>query len=207
MPTEPAGRSGPQRDAPSESVVASLVGGLFSYAKIAWWGAVAPRVEREPLVVLQAVIVGDEGVLLSVRTDLRGWELPGGTLEAGEAFGEALRREVREETGLEVEVERHVGDYERTGFRPHLAKVYRCRPTGGVLERQQNEIRRLRWFPLDAPPDTLFPWYAKPLADAVVDTVAEGAAPAHVREHQGPAAILAGLSIDLRMRLSRDEAG
>jgi hypothetical protein len=52
------------------------------------------------------------------------------------------------------------------------------------------------------PPATLFPWYRGPLADAL----ALHAAPISRREHQGVARVLAGLAIDLRMRISDDSA-
>ena len=180
-----------------------MLGGLAIYAKIAWWGIVAPRVERKPLVVLQGVIVGAEGVLLSVRADLRGWELPGGNLEPGESFEAALRREVREETGLSIVVERHVGDYVRTGFRPHVAKVYRCAPVGGTLQAQRSEVRALRWFQPEAVPDKLFTCYREPLDRGL----GEPREPVILEERQGALAILAGLAIDLRMRATDDSAG
>ncbi len=175
---------------------------LPSYAKIAWWGMIAPRVRGEgPLVVQQAVILGERGLLLTVRADLRGWELPGGNPEPGESDEECLLREVREETGLDVAVERHVGDYERTGLLPHVARVYRCRVVGGEPSPSE-ETPSLRWFPLDEIPSTLFPWYREPLADAL----AGGAEPVHRRERQGLRAVLAGAWIDVRMRLSDHEA-
>lgn len=171
--------------------------GLWTYARIAWWGLVAPRVGRGgSLTVLQGVILGPDGVLLSVRADLWGWELPGGTPERGESREATLVREVREETGLDVEVLRHVGDYVRTGFRPHTAAVFVCRPVGGVLETS-HETRALGWFDPVTPPDTLFPWYRRPLADAL----REGE-PVERHEVQGVEAVLAGMRIDLRMRLS-----
>jgi 8-oxo-dGTP diphosphatase len=184
-------------------LVQVLGGALTSYASIAWWGLAAPRLsEREPLVVLQGVVCDERGVLLAVRDDPRGWELPGGALEPGEQYREALRRELDEETGLDVEVLDHVGDYRRTGFRPHTAKVYRCRAVSGRL-RPGSETRALRWFDPAAFPDTLFPWYREPLADALGgrDT------PVERDEHQGLQAVLAGLRIDLRMRWSDDRAG
>ncbi|MDJ0868384.1 MAG: NUDIX domain-containing protein [Myxococcota bacterium] len=150
---------------------------------------------------MQGVILSERGVLLSVRSDLRGWELPGGNPEPGESEPNALRREIREETGLEVEVERHVGDYVRSGFHAHTARVFRCRPTGGTL-RPSREAPVLRWFPPDAPPGTLFPWYRAPLRDAL----AAYGEPVVRRDEQGLAAIWAGMTIDLRMRLSDDEA-
>ena len=109
--------------------------GLFRvYARTAWWGLVSPRVsETEPLRVHQAVVLREGSVLLAVRSDIRGWELPGGNSDPGETGEETLRREVLEETGIEVEVERRVGDYTRAGFRPHTARVWLCRPVGGGL--------------------------------------------------------------------------
>jgi len=171
------------------------------YARIAWWGLVAPRAPGAlALVVVQAAIVRDGEVLLAVRSDLRGWELPGGTPQPGESDAQALAREVREETGLEIEILRHVGDYQRSGFRPHTARVFLCRVRGG-RERPSEETPRLRWFAAERPPATLFPWYRAPLADALA-----GAGPVSRRERQGAARVLAALAIDLRMRVSDDTA-
>ena len=178
-----------------------LAGALPAYLRIAWWGLLSPMAEERPLVVVQAVVLGDRGILLSVRSDLRGWELPGGTPEGDETPEQALVREVREETGFEVAIERRVGDYRRTGFRPHTARVYRCRVAGGAL-RTSGETRAAEWFRPEALPITLFPWYLEPAADAM----ASASGPVQREEHQGPKAIWAGMRIDLAMRFSRDRA-
>jgi 8-oxo-dGTP pyrophosphatase MutT (NUDIX family) len=184
--------------------VSGRLAGIFPiYARLAWWGLVRSQARGQaPLVVHQGVILSEQGVLLSVRCDLRGWELPGGNAEPGEAGEAALRREILEETGLEVAIERHVGDYVRTGFAPHTARVYRCRPVGGEL-RPSRETPLVRWFPPQALPDTLFPWYRAPLADAL----SELPEPVTRHERWGARAILAGMRIDLRMRLSKHRAG
>lgn len=174
-----------------------LAGSLPSYARIAWWGLVAPRSESVPLAIHQAVVLCEGRVLLAVRSDLWGWELPGGAALPGESGEDAVRREVREETGLEVEVEALVGEYVRSGFRPHTCRVYRCRPRAGRLEPSA-EVLRLAWFAVDAVPDTLFPWYRQPLADAR----AGGDTPVGRRERWGLRQVLQGLCIDLRMRMS-----
>ncbi len=157
--------------------------------------------EQEPLVVVQGVIIkrGTEGeeVLLAVRADVWGWELPGGNLEPGESAEEALRREVEEETGLDVEVGRHVGDYTRTGFRPHTARVFLCRVLGGEL-RSSRETPRVRWWSLRSLPATLFPWYAQPLSDAQE----KGSVAAARTDYQGVRIVARAIAIDLWMRWS-----
>ena len=176
-----------------------LWGGLRDYLRTAWWGIVSPRVgESRPLVIAQAVILRDgppRQVLLSIRSDLFGWELPGGTLEAGESSEQAVVREVREETGLEVEPVTHVGDWVRRGFRPHTARVYLCRVVGGI-EAPSHETPRLAWFDVDAPPDGLFPWYHEPLRKAL----APGETPFEGDDVQGVGTILHAMKIDLAMR-------
>ena len=174
-----------------------VLGAIPVYAQLSVRGALVPRLQpSRPVVVARAVVLAEDGLLLAVRSDLQGWELPGGTLEVGEAPEAALHREVREETGLELAVERHVGDYRATGFWPHLARVYRCRVSGGRL-RRSFEHRKLAWFDPEALPETLFPWLATPIADALVGQ----GSPVERQEHHGWREIAQGLRIDLRMRL------
>ncbi len=158
--------------------------------------------KREPIAVSQAVILSEQRILLAVRRDLRGWELPGGHLHVGESPEDGLIREVHEETGHDVVIDRHVGTYVRTGFRPYTSSVFTCRVTGGEL-RPSIETPVVRWFDIAELPDTLFPWFREPLADAL----ASRTEPVARCNYQGAAAVWAGFKIDLRMRLSDDRAG
>jgi ADP-ribose pyrophosphatase YjhB (NUDIX family) len=165
----------------------------LDWAEIAGWG-VRSRA-HDPRVLVQGVVSGPAGVLLALRRELRGWELPGGRAEPGEDARAALVRELREETGLEVEVGERVGEYRRRGFAAHRALVYRCGASGGSL-RPSADTPAVAWFRPDALPDTLFPWFRGPLLDAL----GTGPFPIERDERLGLAAVAAGLRIDLVMR-------
>ena len=97
-----------------------------------------------PIVGVGAVIVDDGKVVLVKRRyePLAGrWSLPGGTLEVGETLKAAVVREMREETGLDVEVgpllevfDRIITD-EAQRVQYHFVLVdYLCWPAGGLLQ-------------------------------------------------------------------------
>ena len=65
--------------------------------------------EFNHLVSCAALVTNQEGKILLVKSPWRGWEYPGGLIEPGETFQEALRREVREEAGVEIEITGFVG--------------------------------------------------------------------------------------------------
>jgi ADP-ribose pyrophosphatase YjhB (NUDIX family) len=75
-----------------------------------------------------AVIVNESGrILVQQRTDNRKWGLPGGAVEIGETVEASLKREVREETGLEIELVRLIGLYSDPAF--HVVSY----PDGNVI--------------------------------------------------------------------------
>ena len=145
--------------------------------------------------LVQGVVTCEAGVLLALRRELRGWELPGGRAEAGEDESTTLVREIREETGLVVEPAALVGEYRRSGFAAHTARVFRCRARAGTL-RPSRDTPALAWFPADALPDTLFPWFRGPLLDAL----GPGPFPVEREERLGLGAIAQGMRMDLRSR-------
>ena len=61
------------------------------------------------LVSVAGLVTNEEGKILLVKSPWRGWEYPGGLIEPGETFQQALHREIREEAGVEVEITGFVG--------------------------------------------------------------------------------------------------
>jgi len=111
-----------------------------------------------PIVGVGAVIFDHGRVLLIKRAHepLKGeWSLPGGAVDVGEALHTAVVREVREETGLEVEVDCLVEVVERI-TRDEAGRVqyhfviadYLCRPTGGRLA-SASDAAAAEWADLD----------------------------------------------------------
>ena len=121
---------------------------------------------------------GDGRILLQRRSDNGRWGLPGGSVEIGESVGEAIMREVREETGLDVEVERLIGVYSdpalqvvryRSGDVVHyISTLLACRILGGSL-RTCAETLDLRFFDPAGLPDDLLPMHRIRIADALAN--------------------------------------
>jgi ADP-ribose pyrophosphatase YjhB (NUDIX family) len=113
-----------------------------------------------PAVTTQAFVEDAAGRLLVLRRahepQAGAWDLPGGFIESGEHPEDALRREIREETGLEVEMLELLGantsDY---GGRPTVDVAYRCRVTGGELALSE-EKSEAAWLALDEVPELAF---------------------------------------------------
>jgi len=61
------------------------------------------------LVSVAAMVTNENGEILLVKSPWRGWEYPGGLIEPGETFQDALHREVMEESGVEIEITGFVG--------------------------------------------------------------------------------------------------
>lgn len=60
--------------------------------------------EPRHIVAASALIRNGEGAIALVKTERRGWELPGGQIELGETLTDGLQREILEECGIKVEL-------------------------------------------------------------------------------------------------------
>ena len=106
------------------------------------------RIAKPHLAGVSVVLRDDEGRVLLARHSYgpRGWASVGGGLKAGEEPEAALRREVREELGCEIERIEKVGTFHETlSGAPHTAHIYTARPVGPV-EVDGRELVAARWF-------------------------------------------------------------
>lgn len=128
--------------------------------------------------VAGVVVNAAGGVLLIERRDTGEWQIPGGVLELEEEVQAGLCREIREETGYQVEAEALTGVYKNMALGV-VALVFRCRLlSGGAAE--SDEATRVAWVPLQEV-EALLPeaWSIR-----VTDALAPGTSVA-VRAHDG----------------------
>jgi ADP-ribose pyrophosphatase YjhB (NUDIX family) len=149
------------------------------------WRGAPKRVRRwgvwlaEPrfMVTVGAIVLDERGRVLLLQHEFRtgsGWGIPGGFLERGEQPVEALRRELREETGAEVYEEQLVRV--RTLRGPQQVEIHflcRVRDPSGARPRSM-EINHVGWFAPDALPPELSPDQRRLIKEAL----ASGANPA-----------------------------
>ena len=123
-------------------------------------------VGHSPIMVTAAMCIiydKEKGILLEKRTDNGMWCVPGGALELGETIEEALRREVREETSLEIfnpklfDVNAGVHMvYPNKDEVYYTDVVYEINEYEGEL-KPDSESKELVWTPIDKLPDNIMP--------------------------------------------------
>lgn len=97
-----------------------------------WYEGVVWR--QSPRHIVSAAIVATDpaGRLLLVRSPIRGWEMPGGQVEIGESLEAAARREVHEESGIEVDDLAFCGVFQSLE-KSIVSVLFRGRCAGGAL--------------------------------------------------------------------------
>ena len=121
----------------------------------------APKANSIVVAVTAAVVNAQGELLLIERTDNGLWALPGGAQDTGESVVQAAQREVREETGVQVEITglsgiysdpRHVIAYDNGEVRQEFSLCFHAKPVSGELH-SSSETRQARWVPPDSLPD------------------------------------------------------
>lgn len=116
-------------------------------------------------VSVAGVVVDDQSRVLVIRRDDTGhWQPPGGVLELDETFEEGVCREVLEETGLTVAVDRLTGVYKNLNH-GIVALVFRCRPVSGSTHPTE-EAAEVRWMDKGEVSTAMDPAFAVRVLDA-----------------------------------------
>lgn len=115
-----------------------------------------------------AVITDDEGrLLLQEKSGGEAWSLPAGGIEPGESPEQAVIREVLEETGLNVAIEKILGVFGGADFRyqypnkdvvEYTVVLYRCQVIGVSGSPQDDETVSLAYFSEQNMPSLALPY-------------------------------------------------
>ncbi|MFA7209129.1 MAG: NUDIX domain-containing protein [Parcubacteria group bacterium] len=125
------------------------------------------RVGHDPIILnaSAAFVLNDENQVLLLRRSDRNeevWGVPGGMMEIGESAEDTMKREVLEETGLNVKVEKFLGAYTKDRFDSYpngdrayvILFVFVCRVIDGAPIANNEEAAELRYFDPDNFPST-----------------------------------------------------
>lgn len=122
--------------------------------------------------VSAAGLVFKEDKVLLIRSEKRGWEIPGGVIEQGEAILDGLAREILEESGILAKPEKLAGIYQRLTQKPGYGPLegmllpptvnltFLCRYEGGT-ETTSGESAEVGWFPLQQAKELITDPYIK----------------------------------------------
>lgn len=120
-------------------------------------------------------------VLLIKRLDNGLWGIPSGHVEPGETVEEAIIREICEETGLEVKVNKLIGIYSEPSSQvfsypngkisQFITSCFECEVVGGALIKTSNETLDANYFDCDDLPSNLLPMHPMWLQDALAKEV------------------------------------
>jgi ADP-ribose pyrophosphatase YjhB (NUDIX family) len=116
----------------------------------------ARRFQSRFTVSAGAVVVDEQGRVLLLKHVFRtgtGWGVPGGFIEEGEQPEAAIKRELFEETGLELEQADFAFARTLESFN-HVEIIFRCKPRG-IATARSLEIKDLEWFERDKLPEDL----------------------------------------------------
>ena len=115
-----------------------------------------PKFKKDHVVtsVVSVIVNDDNEILLTKRSvpPFQGeWVMPGGKIDLGEPIVNALIREVREEVGLEVDVQDLVDVFEHVtpgeDNYHFVILYYRCRPLSCDIRHNRDEVAEARWVP------------------------------------------------------------
>lgn len=104
-------------------------------------------------------------MLLCHRRDHDLWNLPGGGLEKGESVSQGLAREVKEETGLKIKIDKLTGIYNKLN-KNEVVFSFMCKIVSGKII-QTDESDKIEYFGLQDIPKNISPNHLNRIKDAL----------------------------------------
>ena len=105
------------------------------------------------IVATASLVKNQEGKILLVKTKDRGWEIPGGAVEEGEDIITALKREVKEEGGIEISIKKLAACYSNLSRNiiifDFVSEHQTDTPKNDSLDIDKSEISGIGWFSKD----------------------------------------------------------
>ena len=99
------------------------------------------------IVSAAAIVRNDYGDILLIKGPRRGWEMPGGQVEEGESLSQAVIREVKEESGIDIEVNKFCGIYQNAE-KSICNTLFLGKQIGGVCTPSEESLE-VGYFPLE----------------------------------------------------------
>ncbi|WNR45351.1 NUDIX hydrolase [Paenibacillus roseipurpureus] len=102
---------------------------------------------RKHTVSVATIVLNEQNELLLIKGRKRGWEMPGGQVEAGESLQNAAIRETKEESGIDIEIIRFCGIFQNLD-RSTVNILFLAKPIGGQPSITKESLET-RYFPID----------------------------------------------------------
>lgn len=129
---------------------------------------ILPNNKVQFVVAAFGMIFDEQGrILLVHRTDYDLWNLPGGALENAESPVDGAKREVKEETGLDVEILKLIGVYTK----PEGGEIvfsFTCRVIGGKIT-VNDEADKIEYFEISKIPKNTVPKQVDRIRDVLLN--------------------------------------
>lgn len=118
---------------------------------------------------VNVAVIQDWKLLLIQREDFEVWNLPGGEVDPGETPVQAAVREVKEETGLDVQLTRFVGLYTLPDWRAvnNNVALFVAEMIDGELQTQPNETIDVGFFDVNDLPEPMLWWQKDRIAHVI----------------------------------------
>lgn len=127
------------------------------------WFFKGKKIKAVPRIGVAVIIIKDNKVLLGKRKSKHGegdWGFPGGHLENGETWEECARREVKEETDIEIDdisFSTATNDiFEKSGKHYNTIYMISRYKSGEVKIMEKNKCEKWEWYPWESLPKPLF---------------------------------------------------